>query len=83
MELSCSKRCDGCNRHAGAGLSRLSPASYFAKERAAEEAESDAVKARNSSDLLKARQANMKYEVDDLHASLPGRRSQKTGKNGH
>ncbi|CAL1159106.1 unnamed protein product [Cladocopium goreaui] len=39
-------------------------------ERAAEEAESDAVKARNSSDLLKARQANMKYEVDDLHASL-------------
>ena len=45
----------------------------FAKEKASEEAESDAAKAKNSSDLLKARQANMKYEVDDLQASLLGK----------
>jgi len=39
-------------------------------ERSAAESKIDAEKAKNSSDLLKARHANMKYEVDDLQASL-------------
>jgi len=39
-------------------------------EQSAQEAESDATKAKNSSDLLKAREANVKYEMDDLETSL-------------
>lgn len=44
----------------------------FLKEKEADEAEDDAVKAKNTSDILKARQANMRYEVDDLSNSLLG-----------
>lgn len=39
-------------------------------EKEADEAEDDAVKAKNTSDILKARQANMRYEVDDLSNSM-------------
>eukprot|EP00913_Durusdinium_trenchii_P034780 g32534.t2 len=41
-----------------------------AAEKEADEAEDDAVKAKNTSDILKARQANMRYEVDDLSNSM-------------
>ena len=42
------------------------------EENTAEHAQKDASKARNSSDLLKAREANLKYEVDDLGTTLLG-----------
>ena len=46
--------------------------SRLAKENAAGHAQNDAGKAKNSSDLLKAREANLKYEVDDLGTTFPG-----------
>lgn len=41
-------------------------------EHSADEAEEDAVKAKNHSDQLKATQAIMKYQLDDLTASFSG-----------
>ena len=43
-----------------------------AEENAAGHAQKDAGKAKNASDILKAREANLKYEVDDLGTTPPG-----------
>ena len=57
-------------------LSAVPPWPNLAQETAAGHAQKDAGKAKNASDLLKAREANLKYEVDDLGTTLLGRHVQ-------